>query len=117
MLEDELPEVDANAPNAGFRVEQLCTARIEAAIERAAVVTTELRHMESTVKTKGGASGTMKFKQPPEPLVRLRVDTSGGFERFSVLRFGQKFVGRVANPKVSVTSSSLSFQIVVVYSI
>ncbi|XP_032151639.1 double-strand break repair protein MRE11 isoform X2 [Sapajus apella] len=37
--------------------------------------------------------------QPEKPLVRLRVDYSGGFEPFNVLRFSQKFVDRVANPK------------------
>lgn len=37
---------------------------------------------------------------PPEPLFRLRIDISGGFESFNSLRFGQQFVGRVANPKV-----------------
>ncbi|GAB1601038.1 double-strand break repair protein MRE11-like isoform X1 [Argonauta hians] len=38
-------------------------------------------------------------KQPTKPLIRLRVDLSGGFEPFSQFRFGQKFVDRVANPK------------------
>lgn len=38
-------------------------------------------------------------QQPEKPLIRLRVDYSGGFEPFSVLRFSQKFVDRVANPK------------------
>ncbi|XP_052608493.1 double-strand break repair protein MRE11 isoform X2 [Peromyscus californicus insignis] len=37
--------------------------------------------------------------QPEKPLIRVRVDYSGGFEPFSVLRFSQKFVDRVANPK------------------
>ncbi|KAM7338045.1 hypothetical protein ACRRTK_004164 [Alexandromys fortis] len=37
--------------------------------------------------------------QPEKPLIRLRVDYSGGFEPFNVLRFSQKFVDRVANPK------------------
>ncbi|XP_043928577.1 double-strand break repair protein MRE11 [Protopterus annectens] len=37
--------------------------------------------------------------QPEKPLVRLRVDYSGGYEPFSTLRFSQKFVDRVANPK------------------
>ncbi|XP_044114230.1 double-strand break repair protein MRE11 isoform X1 [Neovison vison] len=37
--------------------------------------------------------------QPEKPIIRLRVDYSGGFEPFSVLRFSQKFVDRVANPK------------------
>ncbi|VDN31772.1 unnamed protein product [Dibothriocephalus latus] len=31
-----------------------------------------------------------RFLPPPEPICRLRVDTSGGFESFSILRFGQK---------------------------
>uniref|UniRef100_A0A2I2YNP4 Double-strand break repair protein n=1 Tax=Gorilla gorilla gorilla TaxID=9595 RepID=A0A2I2YNP4_GORGO len=37
--------------------------------------------------------------QPEKPLIPLRVDYSGGFEPFNVLRFSQKFVHRVANPK------------------
>uniref|UniRef100_A0A8C7ZGV7 Double-strand break repair protein n=1 Tax=Oryzias sinensis TaxID=183150 RepID=A0A8C7ZGV7_9TELE len=36
---------------------------------------------------------------PEKPLIRLRVDYSGGFEAFSTSRFSQKFVDRVANPK------------------
>uniref|UniRef100_A0A667Y5L5 Double-strand break repair protein n=1 Tax=Myripristis murdjan TaxID=586833 RepID=A0A667Y5L5_9TELE len=36
---------------------------------------------------------------PEKPLIRLRVDYSGGFEPFNVSRFSQKFVDRVANPK------------------
>ncbi|KAM4859227.1 double-strand break repair protein MRE11 [Thomomys bottae] len=38
-------------------------------------------------------------EQPEKPLIRLRVDYTGGFEPFNVLRFSQKFVDRVANPK------------------
>lgn len=38
-------------------------------------------------------------RQPEKPLLRLRVDYTGGFEPFNVLRFSQKFVDRVANPK------------------
>jgi double-strand break repair protein MRE11 len=34
----------------------------------------------------------------PLPLVRLRVDYSGGFSTINGQRFGQKFVGKVANP-------------------
>ncbi|XP_075448615.1 double-strand break repair protein MRE11 isoform X2 [Ascaphus truei] len=37
--------------------------------------------------------------QPDKPLIRLRVDYSGGFEPFNTLRFSQKFVDRTANPK------------------
>ena len=33
------------------------------------------------------------------PLVRLRVEYSGGFDLFNPQRFGQSFVDRVANPK------------------
>ncbi|KAL7851709.1 hypothetical protein AOLI_G00220650 [Acnodon oligacanthus] len=36
---------------------------------------------------------------PEKPLIRLRVDYSGGFELFPTMRFSQKFVDRVANPK------------------
>ncbi|XP_030600519.1 double-strand break repair protein MRE11 [Archocentrus centrarchus] len=36
---------------------------------------------------------------PEKPLIRLRVDYSGGFEAFNASRFSQKFVDRVANPK------------------
>uniref|UniRef100_A0A3P9JZI3 Double-strand break repair protein n=1 Tax=Oryzias latipes TaxID=8090 RepID=A0A3P9JZI3_ORYLA len=36
---------------------------------------------------------------PEKPLIRLRVDYSGGFEAFSTSRFSQKFVDCVANPK------------------
>ncbi|KAI5277624.1 Double-Strand Break Repair Protein Mre11 [Manis pentadactyla] len=38
-------------------------------------------------------------RQPEKPLIRLRVDYSGGFEPFNIHRFSQKFVDRVANPK------------------
>ncbi|XP_055338004.1 double-strand break repair protein MRE11-like [Paramacrobiotus metropolitanus] len=37
-------------------------------------------------------------KQPKEPLVRLRVDF-GNIEPLNPILFGQKFVGRVANPR------------------
>lgn len=37
-------------------------------------------------------------KAPELPLIRLRVDLSGGFEKINVARFGQRFVGKVANP-------------------
>nr|WPK49580.1 MRE11 [Paramacrobiotus areolatus] len=37
-------------------------------------------------------------RQPKEPLVRLRVDY-GNIEPLNPILFGQKFVGRVANPK------------------
>ncbi|XP_047546848.1 double-strand break repair protein MRE11 isoform X2 [Lutra lutra] len=50
--------------------------------------------LENAERERLGNSG-----QPEKPIIRLRVDYSGGFEPFSVLRFSQKFVDRVANPK------------------
>ncbi|KAI8644707.1 Metallo-dependent phosphatase-like protein [Parasitella parasitica] len=38
-------------------------------------------------------------KEMPMPLVRIRVDYSGGYETFNPQQFGQKFIDRVANPK------------------
>lgn len=38
-------------------------------------------------------------RMPDKPLIRLRVDYTGGFEPFNTLRFSQKFVDRAANPK------------------
>ncbi|KAI7898478.1 Metallo-dependent phosphatase-like protein [Cokeromyces recurvatus] len=35
----------------------------------------------------------------PLPLIRIRVDYSGGFEKFNPQQFGHKFINRVANPK------------------
>ncbi|KAJ3044688.1 Double-strand break repair protein mre11a [Rhizophlyctis rosea] len=37
--------------------------------------------------------------QWPKPLIRLKVEYSGGFTTFNPQRFGQLFVNRVANPK------------------
>eukprot|EP01087_Luapelamoeba_hula_P012285 TRINITY_DN3409_c2_g1_i1.p1 TRINITY_DN3409_c2_g1~~TRINITY_DN3409_c2_g1_i1.p1 ORF type:complete len:883 (-),score=232.33 TRINITY_DN3409_c2_g1_i1:59-2377(-) len=37
-------------------------------------------------------------KMPSLPLIRLRVDYTGGFTTCNPQRFGQRFVGRVANP-------------------
>lgn len=95
VLQDELPNVDANSPEAARKVEQLCVARIQAAID----LTAEQR-ISAAMKTEEGSSE--QFVPPLEPLVRLRIDTSGGFDKFSAIRFGQKFVNSVANPKVSI---------------
>ncbi|KAF9955940.1 Double-strand break repair protein mre11a [Mortierella alpina] len=40
-----------------------------------------------------------KAPPTPKPLVRLRVEYSGGFEIFNPQRFGQEFVDLVANPR------------------
>ena len=42
----------------------------------------------------GSGPGT----EAPLPLIRLRVDYTGGFGTINAQRFGQKFVGKVANP-------------------
>jgi len=45
------------------------------------------------------ASGVKKLAQLNQlPLIRLRVDLTGGFQSINVQKFGQKFVGKVANP-------------------
>ncbi|XP_029650528.1 double-strand break repair protein MRE11 [Octopus sinensis] len=49
------------------------------------------------------SSHTGHAKQPKKPLIRLRVDYSGGYEPFSSFRFGQRFVDKVANLKDIVT--------------
>ncbi|XP_052818533.1 double-strand break repair protein MRE11-like [Mya arenaria] len=65
----------------GKKVEAYCQRRVEDLLERAA------------------REHTGNKKQPTQPLIRIRIDYSGGFEPFSQHRFGQKFVERVANPK------------------
>lgn len=103
VLQDELPNVDNNSPDAAAQVEKLCNDRIQAAIDRAVEeVSAALQQRRLSEKIERVVPLASQFAPPLEPLVRLRVDTSGGFEKFSALRFGQKFVGRVANPKVSV---------------
>lgn len=37
-------------------------------------------------------------QKPLMPLIRLKVDYSGGFSTCNPLRFGQRFVGKLANP-------------------
>lgn len=67
--------------NVNKQVEAYCTEKVESLIEKA-----EMEH-------------TGNRKQPEKPLIRLRIDYSGGFEMFNSNRFGQKFVDKVANPK------------------
>eukprot|EP00058_Branchiostoma_floridae_P007691 XP_002593179.1 hypothetical protein BRAFLDRAFT_120149 [Branchiostoma floridae] len=38
-------------------------------------------------------------RQPKEPLIRLKIEYSGGFPMFNTNRFGQVFTDRVANPR------------------
>lgn len=62
-------------------VEEFCSEKIEEMIRRA-----EEEH-----------SGDPR--QPKEPLIRLRVDYTDEYLTLSANHFGQRFVGRVANPK------------------
>ncbi|XP_053564585.1 double-strand break repair protein MRE11 [Bombina bombina] len=62
-------------------IENFCIEKIEAMLE-----TAERERLGNS-------------RQPEKPLIRLRVDYTGGFEPFNTLRFSQKFVERTANPK------------------
>ncbi|XP_041653263.1 double-strand break repair protein MRE11 [Cheilinus undulatus] len=68
-------------PQVTKKVENLCFAKV-----------TEM--LEEAERERLGCPLT-----PEKPLIRLRVDYSGGFESFNTARFSQKFVDRVANPK------------------
>ncbi|CAB1348227.1 unnamed protein product [Coregonus sp. 'balchen'] len=68
-------------PKVNQRVEAFCQEKVEAMIEEA-----ERERLGNPLT-------------PEKPLIRLRVDYSGGFEAFNATRFSQKFVEQVANPK------------------
>ncbi|XP_076591649.1 double-strand break repair protein MRE11 [Chaetodon auriga] len=68
-------------PQVTKKVENLCYAKV-----------TEM--LEEAERERLGCPLT-----PEKPLIRLRVDYSGGFEAFNTSRFSQRFVDRVANPK------------------
>ncbi|XP_075956575.1 double-strand break repair protein MRE11 [Anarhichas minor] len=70
-----------DTPQVTKKVENLCYAKV-----------TEM--LEEAERERLGCPLT-----PEKPLIRLRVDYSGGFETFNTSRFSQKFVDRVANPK------------------
>nr|CDS29742.1 double strand break repair protein MRE11A [Hymenolepis microstoma] len=103
ILQDELSNVDSSSPDAVSMVEKLCNDRVQAAIDRMTEETSAALRKRRLKAEEDEEVEDIKFLPPPEPLVRLRVDTSGGFEKFSAVRFGQKFVGHVANPKDLIT--------------
>lgn len=70
-----------DTPQVTKKVENLCHAKVTEMIEEA-----ERERLGSPLT-------------PEKPLIRLRVDYSGGFETFNTSRFSQRFVDRVANPK------------------
>ncbi|XP_069495368.1 double-strand break repair protein MRE11 isoform X2 [Ambystoma mexicanum] len=81
VLTDHPDLFNADNPKATQAIEAFCMEKIESMLEIA-----ERDRLGNT-------------RQPEKPLIRLRVDYSGGFEPFNALRFSQKFVDRVANPK------------------
>lgn len=104
ILQDELPKLDPNAFDINNQIEIICTRHIEEEIaaatrKSAQALASELNLRSAFDDNLPDPTRSRKLIPPAEPLIRLRVDLSGGFESFSVLRFGQKFVGRVANPK------------------
>ncbi|XP_056285650.1 double-strand break repair protein MRE11-like isoform X3 [Pseudoliparis swirei] len=81
VLDDYQDRFTAETPNVTKKVEDLCYAKV-----------TEM--LEEAERERLGCPLT-----PEKPLIRLRVDYSGGFDTFSTSRFSQKFVDQVANPK------------------
>ncbi|XP_070826483.1 double-strand break repair protein MRE11 [Chaetodon trifascialis] len=74
-------DLTPGTPQVTKKVENLCYAKV-----------TEM--LEEAERERLGCPLT-----PEKPLIRLRVDYSGGFEAFNTSRFSQRFVDRVANPK------------------
>ena len=81
----QTPELDA-ADARG--VTAFLENRVRAMIERATV-----KHRERHAPNEVDMTDRLHL-----PLIRLRVDYSGGFSTINTQRFGQKFVGKVANP-------------------
>uniref|UniRef100_A0ABM5FWD1 Double-strand break repair protein n=1 Tax=Pogona vitticeps TaxID=103695 RepID=A0ABM5FWD1_9SAUR len=81
VLADHPGVFNPDNPKVTQAVQAFCMEKVEAMLENA-----ERERLGNT-------------RQPEKPLIRLRVDYSGGFEPFSVVRFSQKFMDRIANPK------------------
>lgn len=81
VLADYQDLFTADTPHVTKKVENFCYAKV-----------TEM--LEEAERERLGCPLT-----PEKPLIRIRVDYTGGFETFSTSRFSQKFVDRVANPK------------------
>ncbi|XP_053729594.1 double-strand break repair protein MRE11 isoform X2 [Synchiropus splendidus] len=81
VLADYQDLFSPETPNVTKKVESFCHAKVDEMLQEAE-------------RERLGCPLT-----PEKPLIRLRVDYSGGFETFNTSRFSQKFVDRVANPK------------------
>ncbi|KAI8897233.1 Mre11 DNA-binding presumed domain-containing protein [Globomyces pollinis-pini] len=63
-------------------------------------LTNKINDMILAAKTNWQSSNpTLDSTQFPKPLIRLKVEYSGGFVSFNSSRFGQRFVDEVANPR------------------
>ncbi|XP_075054844.1 double-strand break repair protein MRE11 isoform X2 [Mixophyes fleayi] len=81
VLSDHPDIFNPDNPKVTQDIENFCTEKIETMLEAA-----ERERLGNT-------------RMPDKPLIRLRVDYTGGFEPFNTLRFSQKFVDKTANPK------------------
>ncbi|XP_039986272.1 double-strand break repair protein MRE11 isoform X2 [Xiphias gladius] len=81
VLDDYKDLFTPDTPQVTKKVEDFCYAKV-------------IEMLEEAERERLGCPLT-----PEKPLIRLRVDYSGGFEAFNTSRFSQKFVDRVANPK------------------
>ncbi|XP_057695728.1 double-strand break repair protein MRE11 [Corythoichthys intestinalis] len=81
VLTDYQDAFTVDTPNVIKKVENLCHAKV-------------IEMLEEAERDRLGSPLT-----PEKPLIRLRVDYTGGFETFNTSRFSQKYVDRVANPK------------------
>ncbi|KAJ3005189.1 Double-strand break repair protein mre11a [Thoreauomyces humboldtii] len=86
MDEVSLKDINGLRPTDQKAVNEFLQERVEDLIERAMAEWEELHP-------------GVDEAQWPKPLIRLRVEYSGGFTTFNPQRFGQAFVQRVANPK------------------
>ncbi|KAG5445240.1 meiotic recombination, variant 2 [Clonorchis sinensis] len=114
ILEDEITKSVSSSLDLAKQVEMVCVRHVEDSLTSVMSTpsgpSTERDHVpnkrqkissrpETSVKDEDDLIERVKWKPPAEPLIRLRIDLSGGFESFSAYRFGQRFIGRVANPK------------------
>ncbi|XP_032534509.1 double-strand break repair protein MRE11 isoform X1 [Chiroxiphia lanceolata] len=81
VLADHPDLFNPDNPNVTQAIQAFCTEKVELMLDNA-----ERERLGNP-------------RQPEKPLIRLRVDYAGGFEPFSVHRFSQKYMHRVANPK------------------
>ena len=73
------------------------TSEVEKAIEIANVGYMHSQEAKKMSSNTLAASSESVSSLPPLPLIRLRVEYSGGFEIENVRRFSNQFVGRIAN--------------------